>query len=165
MNKEDFNFRCNGELFPYSEIMNKRSFQTVENNKNKKGGFKILKKPIYLILPCLFVLFAIAFTATGCVKQHGCKDYDNYRREVLHSEGTLVILKEPYHNEHPKETYYARFFSDPFDYNSIGMGVVGGLPNKYKKMDTVHVRIIYTLPSGPTNVVYGMRIKCIEQID
>ena len=96
----------------------------------------------------------------SCTKQNGCEKYNEYR------EGTLVVLEEPYYYEKYDETYCARFFPVfPPDDDFEGIGIVGKLPNKYKKGDTVKVGIAYTNTVNTTNRIPVYKIKCIEQIN
>jgi hypothetical protein len=60
----------NGRLSSKVGLINKELDQTVVKYKNKKGGYKILKKPIYYsgILSCLLVFVIFTSTSVGCVK-------------------------------------------------------------------------------------------------
>jgi len=107
------------------------------------------------------VVCLVVVGLAGCTKQSGCKDCDNY------SEGTLVISKEPYYNAQYDETYCAMFFPNNllFDSDFEGIGILSGLPNKYKEMDTVQVGIGYTYKPYPCIRIPAYKIKCIEQIE
>ena len=128
-------------------------------NTHKKNFFPIA--PSAWKRSAVALLCMVLIGLTSCTKQSCCKDLDNY------TEGTLVILKEPYYNAQYHETYCARFFPKDGVYNSDfeGMDILGGLPNKYKKMDTVQVGIGYTYKPYPTFRIPAYTIKCIEQID
>ena len=117
---------------------------------------KNLKKTLRFIAAKILYLVIISILCTSCTKQKACKDYDNY------AEGTLVVYGEPYYEN---ETYCTRFFRSGFNYDYKGIRVIGGLPNKYKKMDTVKVGIGYSIQSCPAIIVCPIKIKCIEQID
>jgi hypothetical protein len=72
MKKIFFDFRDSGRASSTNELFTKELAQIVGkfNLKFKRGGLKILKKPIYYsgVLSCLLVLLAFTFMAVGCEK-------------------------------------------------------------------------------------------------
>jgi hypothetical protein len=69
MKKIECHFFSTGRLSSKVGLINKELDQTVVNIKNKKGGYKILKTPIYYsgILPCPLVLVIFtSFILMGC---------------------------------------------------------------------------------------------------
>jgi hypothetical protein len=133
--------------------------------KLKKGGFKILKKPIYLILPCLLILFAIAFTATGCVKRHNCTEGIT---------GTWQYLEEPidvyktYPNCNKKRSKeIVATLTSPEGYLRCQIG--GYVPPKYRSSTPVKVRIIVKrdneghIETMDLSCPETHKLKCIER--
>jgi hypothetical protein len=72
----------NGSFTSKVELINKELDQTVVKFKNKKGGYKILKRPLIFysgMFSCLLVLLIFTFTTPSCKKLNDLPFVTNYK--------------------------------------------------------------------------------------
>jgi hypothetical protein len=97
MKKIECHFFSTGRLSSKVELINKELDQTVVNIKNKKGGYKILKRPLIYyngMFSCLLVLVMFTFTSMGCEKPNdGISSQDDTLQATQDTIYTLAGTK------------------------------------------------------------------------
>jgi hypothetical protein len=95
MKKIKFKLLGIGSFISKIELINKELDQTVVKFKNKKGGYKILKRPLIYysysgMFSCLLVLLIFTFMAASCEKQEELNPQETVN-VTLYDKDTVTI--------------------------------------------------------------------------